>query len=106
MGPVLQRKLSSRHGEERERFTRALVPDLPHESQPNWRRHMRRHLAVGTAIFVTAAFVLATNVHVPMAYAAGAYGKGAGFAKQTFKDNRKKTGQKGAKGDAAKPVGP
>jgi hypothetical protein len=67
---------------------------------------MRRYFAVGTAIFVAAAFVVVSKAHVPMAYAAGGYGKGATFAKQTFKGNRKKTGQKGMKGDAAKPIGP
>jgi len=67
---------------------------------------MRRYLAVGIAIFIAAAFVVVSKVHVPMAYAAGAYGKGAGFAKQIFKENRKKSGQKGLKGGAARPVGP
>ena len=67
---------------------------------------MRGYFAVGTAIFVAAAFVVVSKVHGPVAYAAGASGKGAGVAKQTFKENRKKVGQKGAKGDAAKPIGP
>jgi len=67
---------------------------------------MRRCLAVGTAIFVAAALVVVSKLNVSMAYAAGAYGKGAGFAKQTFKESRKKTGQKGVKGGAEKPIGP
>ena len=67
---------------------------------------MRRYFAVGTAIFVAAAFVVVSKAHVPMAYAAGGYGKGETFAKQTVKENKKKTGQKAIKSDATKPIGP
>jgi hypothetical protein len=67
---------------------------------------MRRYFAVGTAIFVAAAFVVVSKANAPMAYAAGGYGKGATYAKPAFKENRKKTGRKGMKSDAAKPIGP
>jgi len=65
---------------------------------------MRRYLVIGTALLIGVG--MAGKVYAPMAHAAGAYGKGAGFAKQTFKENRKKAQQKAIKGSAPRPVGP
>jgi|SoiMethySBSTD1v2_1073268.scaffolds.fasta_scaffold644717_1 phage tail tape-measure protein len=67
---------------------------------------MRRYLTIATATLIAAGVGIVSKVYAPLAHAAGAYGKGAGFAKQTFKENRKKAPQKALKGSPTRPVGP
>jgi hypothetical protein len=50
---------------------------------------MRYRITFVTAALVTAGLVL-TSVLAPAAYSAGAFNKGAGFAQQIFKDNKKR----------------
>ena len=53
------------------------------------------------AIAFVAAALVAVSVSflsLPAAHSAGAFNKGAGFAKQTFKENRQKEKQKAGKG--------
>jgi len=65
---------------------------------------MQRFLAIAIVTLIAAG--MTSKFYVPNAHAAGAYGKGAGFAKQTFKENRKKPAQKAIKGNATRPLGP
>ncbi len=58
---------------------------------------MRYRITFVTAALVTAGLV-PTSVLSPAAYSAGAFNKGAGFAKQIFKDNKKKEKQRAGKG--------
>ncbi len=67
---------------------------------------MRRYSLVGIAAVAAVAFVMTGKINAPVAHAAGAYGKGAGLAKQPFKENRKKAAQKAGKGTVARPIGP
>lgn len=67
---------------------------------------MQRYMPIAMATIVAVGFVMASKLCASAAYAAGAYGKGAGLAKQPSKENRKKLEQKARKGDAARPVGP
>lgn len=53
------------------------------------------------AIAFVAAALVAVNVSIfslPAAHSTGAFNKGAGFAKQIFKENRQKEKQKAGKG--------
>ena len=50
---------------------------------------MRYRITLVTAALFTVGLLL-TSVLAPAAYSAGAFNKGAGFAKQIFKDNNKK----------------
>jgi hypothetical protein len=81
-------------------------PSIPSPPGPRWRCLMRRYLAIGITALIAAGFGMAGKIYAPMAYAAGAYVKDAGFAKQTFKEDRKKAPQKSTKGSAPRPVGP
>ena len=67
---------------------------------------MRRYLGIGITSLIAAGFGMASKIYTPMADAAGAYVKDGGFAKQTFKEDRKKAPRKSTKGSAQRPVGP
>jgi hypothetical protein len=54
------------------------------------RRYLLVSLAFAAATLLGGGFLTTIRFSSPEAQAAGAYGKGAGFAKQTFKENRKK----------------
>jgi hypothetical protein len=54
------------------------------------RRYLLVSLAFAAATLLGGGFLTTSKFSSPEAQAAGAYGKGAGFAKQTFKENRKK----------------
>ena len=66
---------------------------------------MQRYLAIAIVTLIAVGAGMA-SIYVPNAHAAGAYAKGAGFAKQTFKENRRKPAQKVIKGNATRPLGP
>jgi phage tail tape-measure protein len=67
---------------------------------------MQRYFAIAIVTLIAAGAGMVSQFYLPNAHAAGAYGKGAGFAKQTFKENRKKPTQKMIKGNATRPLGP
>jgi hypothetical protein len=67
---------------------------------------MQRYLVIAIVTLIAAGAGMVSKFSVPSAHAAGAYGKGAGFAKQTLKENRKKPAQKVIKGNATRPLGP
>lgn len=67
---------------------------------------MRPYLAIGITALIAADFGMASKIYTPMADAAGAYVKDAGFEKRTIKEDKKKAPQKSTKGSAPRPVGP
>jgi hypothetical protein len=67
-----------------------LVRVLKERLEPVMRRYLLVSLAFAAAALLGAGFLTTSRFFSPEAQAAGAYGKGAAFAKQTFKENRKK----------------
>lgn len=67
---------------------------------------MRRYTMLAAAVLITAGLLMAGKVYLGVANAAGAHAKGAGFAKQIYKENRKKAQPKANKATAPRPLGP
>ena len=67
---------------------------------------MQRYIAIAIVTLSAAGAALVSQFYLPNAHAAGAHAKGAGFAKQVSKENRKKPAQKAIKGNGTQPLGP
>jgi lipoprotein-anchoring transpeptidase ErfK/SrfK len=67
---------------------------------------MRSYFRFAAALLVATVLVVAGQVYLDVAYAAGANAKGAGFAKQIYKENRKKAEQKANRANPTRPIGP